>query len=231
MGFQAPRTPYLPPGAALAPNPHHRWEGLHSTPPTKFQLPSRQPSLLQTPWLPPSTAANAVFSSLSLLSFLSLPAHQPSLQEAIVCMNKGCPFSQRGDVPPTPWAAISLHSFLHIPEKPILRKQRYDRITPPLTFLVSSQCSWTWPSRPSAWACPLPGLSSPPLPCVSDSRAFHTPPCPRAFAQAHPFIGSTLLRPPLTQPSEFPSGVTRWAYSWEDAPKNPGKPPSRPGPP
>lgn len=112
----------LSPTRFLIPIPGGR--GLHSTPPTKFQLASCQPSLLRAPWLPPSTAANAVFSSLSLLSFLSLLAHQPSLQEAIVCMNKRWPFSQRGDAPNQPLGQQS-----------------------------PSTLSFTFPKNPSSWNC------------------------------------------------------------------------------
>lgn len=181
---------------------------LHVT--CQFQCPCAHPSLLQTPQLLPSVTASAVHSHLP--SLLSLPACSATRGSPFSTQRRGLPLSVGYCSEP----ATGTQSLPHIPRKSILLRQKYHQVASPLTFFGDFPLSLE-----TICGVPLIGHAHCP-PRTSDSRPLHVPLCLRAFAQAPPVSGNTLLYPTLTHPSEFPAGVSRRAHIWADVRNTPG---------
>lgn len=182
---------------------------LHAT--CQFQCPCAHPSLLQTPQLLPSVTASAVHSHLP--SLLSLPACSATPVGApFLHKEEGLPLSVVYCSEP----ATGSQSLPHIPGKSILLRQKYHQVVPPLTFFGD----FPLPLETISGVCLIGHPHCPPR--TSDSRPLHVPLCLRAFAQAPPVNGNTLLYPTLTHPSEFPAGVSPRAHIWADVPNTPG---------
>lgn len=137
-------------GAALAPNPHHRWE--QASPCTTCQILTCLNALLPSRCLSSHHPCLPMLSTLCLNPrlFLCFLAHLCShCWGQVLLLSMQCSPNQSLGL-----QSFSLHPLLHIPGKSILLKWESDHITPPLTFLVTFHCLRTRHSESPGLALP-----------------------------------------------------------------------------